>query len=228
MTIRVDQRVADNPLFKVLGKDQDQDETFNTLQKYLAHERFEEILIYYEKAKSTGKMHYQGYVKIPEEHKKWMQHRWNEFFTASQYPKGTKSTAEIRKETYKIYITKGKNVAFVRNVTEERIKELEEQSYEIVAKPQKPQFQDTFYDYILEQQDVRQHISDVQWVARILCRFMSLATRPVKFMNYYKSLCYNVQFKAQRELGIFVESVVDHERYDAINAENRFVRELFY
>lgn len=212
MTLRVD----DKPEHK----------TLEHLQKWMQHPRFQEILIYREISSKTKKLHYQGYVKVDPDHKNWFQKEFNQLFDTKNYPKGSKSTAVMKKESYKIYITKGNDRIITHNVSEEDIQQLFQQSYE--PKPFKESgkdFEQAFKEYVQEDVDVRQKIHIYRWVIEKLWDYLGTLDRKkcTHMVRYYKSLCFTIQTKTMRELKIPANYM---ETLSVEAAKKRFISEI--
>lgn len=206
--------------------DKPEHKTLENLQRFMQHPRLQEILIYREVSSKTKKLHYQGYVKVEPHHRKWFQQEFNKLFDVEKYPKGSKSTALMRKESYKIYITKGNDRIITHNVSEDDIQQLFQQSYE--PKPMKEtnkDFEQSFKEYVQEDPEVRQKIHVIKWIIEKLWDYLGTLDKKkcTHMIRYYKSLCFTVQTKTIRELKI-PASYLETLTVDA--AKKRFIGEV--
>lgn len=100
--------------------------TEDRLESFLT--RYEKYLIYEEVADKTKKIHYQGVIYVNDDKAYGaMKTRFCTHF--KEWPKGTKSMALVKKDTYEVYISKDKNPKYVKNFSDEDIKDLQDKSY---------------------------------------------------------------------------------------------------
>jgi hypothetical protein len=185
--------------------DKPEHKTLENLQKFMQHPRLLEILIYREVSSKTKKLHYQGYVKVEPHHRKWFQQEFNKLFDVDKYPKGSKSTALMKKESYKIYITKGNDRIITHNVSEEDIQQLFQQSYE--PKPMKEttkDFEQSFKEFVQKDPEVTNKILEYKWLVERLWEYLGTLgkTKATHMIRYYNSLCYTIQTKTIKELNL--------------------------
>lgn len=91
-------------------------------------ERYEKYLVYEEVSDVVEKLHYQGVVHVCDE-KSYIaiKTRFSTYF--KDIPKGGKSMAKVKTDSYEIYISKDKNPVFIKSYTDEEVKKLQELSY---------------------------------------------------------------------------------------------------
>lgn len=180
-TIRIDDDASHNP------------STLERLSQFLQHQRYIKYLVYREVSDVTKKLHYQGIVDIEE--KTLSSHRMSWCHTFSDYSKGHKSTAIVKKlDEYMIYITKDKDKVLSKGFTDEEIEELQSKSYKKIDRAPRPKdLYDTYMEYLLEQPDVDTKKYDLRWMSDKLYELLSEQKLPIKFHQYYKSLLFNVQ-----------------------------------
>lgn len=82
-------------------------------------------LIYYEISEVEEKPHYQGLVECADEKKfQALKTQWS--LKMKDWKKGQKSMAKVEKDTYAVYITKDKDLRFVKGFTEAEVRALED------------------------------------------------------------------------------------------------------
>lgn len=102
------------------------DGTYEAMDKFLS--KYEKYLVYEEESDKTKKLHYQGIIWLPDSKAhNAIKNRFSNHF--SDWTRGQKSMALVRKEQYEIYITKDKKRVWSKGYTQEEIEQLESQSY---------------------------------------------------------------------------------------------------
>lgn len=125
--------------------DKIKDDTLESIKKFLEHDRYTRYLVYEEIADETKKIHYQGFVEFDDNLVGWHQERWSRHF--KEYKQGSKSSAQVKKDEYLIYITKDKKKVLSKGCTDDFINTLETQSYHKVLTPQTKQKKQN-YDFV--------------------------------------------------------------------------------
>lgn len=97
-----------------------------TLMTFL--DKYDRFLIYEEIGDVTGKLHYQGIIRVRDD--KELNAVKSRFTTMFPLHKGgAKSMSKVKSKNYEVYITKDKKVFASKGYTSEDISELEQQSY---------------------------------------------------------------------------------------------------
>lgn len=162
--------------------------TLERLTKFLEWEHYNAYLVYREYGDDTGKLHYQGFVEFDSSHLSAHKERFSRLF--KDYPKGKKSSAIMKKEQYKVYITKDKDRILSKGYTEGWIQELETQSYK-KDETVKKDYYDRFYEYLQRQSGYEVGRFSTKWVSDQLFDFFGVEKQEVKNFQFYKSLIWN-------------------------------------
>jgi len=182
-TIRIDAKVDE--------VEDSTDSTMNRLIRFLDDTRYTSCLVYREVSSEIKKLHYQGVLEVDEKDTGWHRERWCRLF--SDYKKGSKSSALMKKDQYEVYITKDKDQIYMRGYTEEYIKELESKSYTKEVRT-KTDYYDRFIKWLWKydhKTDTWKY--DRYYIAEKLIEFFGVEKQEIKNFNFYRSLIFNVQ-----------------------------------